>query len=143
MLNHLSRRVTGVSGEALRRLGPQEQSARSTGQLAVERLGRAPGTDGATAAALRSGTNANDDFPQQVLELLGFAVEVLSDATGAIDLTNEAGSVSTRQVHETLMPLLHSDLAADTDTWSLALQTGNPLNRGDLVTSAAQGRDAH
>ena len=35
-------------------------------------LGRAPGTDGATAAALRRGAYANDGFPQQVLELLGF-----------------------------------------------------------------------
>jgi len=35
-------------------------------------LGRAPGTDGATAAALRRGANANDGFPQQVLELIGF-----------------------------------------------------------------------
>lgn len=35
-------------------------------------LGRAPGTDGATAAALRRHQSANDHFPQQVLELLGF-----------------------------------------------------------------------
>lgn len=35
-------------------------------------LGRAPGTDGSTAAALRRGANANDGFPQQVFELLGF-----------------------------------------------------------------------
>lgn len=35
-------------------------------------LGRAPGTDGATAVALRRGADANDGFPQQVLELLGF-----------------------------------------------------------------------
>ncbi|MET3937129.1 LLM class flavin-dependent oxidoreductase [Arthrobacter sp. OAP107] len=35
-------------------------------------LGRAPGTDAATAAALRQGADANDGFPQQVLELLGF-----------------------------------------------------------------------
>lgn len=35
-------------------------------------LGRAPGTDGATAAALRRGVDANEGFPQQVLELLGF-----------------------------------------------------------------------
>lgn len=35
-------------------------------------LGRAPGTDSATAAALRHSANANDGFPQQVLELLGF-----------------------------------------------------------------------
>src|SRR5690625_4170688 len=35
-------------------------------------LGRAPGTDPATAAALRRHHDANDGFPQQVLELLGF-----------------------------------------------------------------------
>lgn len=35
-------------------------------------LGRAPGTDGATAAALRRHHAANDEFPEQVAELLGF-----------------------------------------------------------------------
>ncbi|MCZ4590403.1 LLM class flavin-dependent oxidoreductase [Rhodococcus opacus] len=35
-------------------------------------LGRAPGTDGATAAALRRGEDANDHFPQHVVELMGF-----------------------------------------------------------------------
>jgi luciferase family oxidoreductase group 1 len=38
-------------------------------------LGRAPGTDGATAAALRrsrGGTGAGDDFPAEVAELIGF-----------------------------------------------------------------------
>ncbi|WP_238697123.1 LLM class flavin-dependent oxidoreductase [Streptomyces sp. E2N166] len=35
-------------------------------------LGRAPGTDQATAAALRRGRSDNDDFPQQVNELLRF-----------------------------------------------------------------------
>lgn len=35
-------------------------------------LGRAPGTDGATAAALRRRHTANDEFPEQVAELLGF-----------------------------------------------------------------------
>ena len=38
-------------------------------------LGRAPGTDAATAAALRRGANANDGFPQQVLELLDFLAD--------------------------------------------------------------------
>jgi luciferase family oxidoreductase group 1 len=38
-------------------------------------LGRAPGTDGATAAALRRGAGANDAFPQQVSELLGFLTD--------------------------------------------------------------------
>lgn len=35
-------------------------------------LGRAPGTDGATATALRRHHAANDDFPEQIGELLGF-----------------------------------------------------------------------
>ncbi|TFC57489.1 MULTISPECIES: LLM class flavin-dependent oxidoreductase [unclassified Cryobacterium] len=35
-------------------------------------LGRAPGTDGATAAALRRHHTANDEFPEQIDELLGF-----------------------------------------------------------------------
>lgn len=38
-------------------------------------LGRAPGTDGATAAALRRGAGANEAFPQQVAELLGFLAD--------------------------------------------------------------------
>ncbi|OLL16086.1 MULTISPECIES: LLM class flavin-dependent oxidoreductase [unclassified Rhodococcus (in: high G+C Gram-positive bacteria)] len=35
-------------------------------------VGRAPGTDAPTAAALRRHHEGNDDFPHQVLELLGF-----------------------------------------------------------------------
>lgn len=75
-------------------------------------------------------------------EPLGFTVEVLSDATGAIDLANEAGSAPARQIHETLMALLHSNWAAvaDTRTWTTALNAGKPLDKSDLVTSAAQGR---
>lgn len=75
-------------------------------------------------------------------EPLGFTVEVLSDATGAIDLANDAGTAPARQVHETVMALLHSNWAAvtDTETWTAALHTGAPLTKSDLVTSAAQGR---
>jgi nicotinamidase-related amidase len=73
----------------------------------------------------------------------GFAVEVLSDATGAIDLANEAGRASAQQVHETLMVLFHSNWAAvvDTNTWIAALETSEPLDKSNLVTSAAQGRN--
>ncbi|KJQ55798.1 LLM class flavin-dependent oxidoreductase [Microbacterium sp. SA39] len=38
-------------------------------------VGRAPGTDNATAAALRRGAGANDAFPQQIAELLGFLAD--------------------------------------------------------------------
>lgn len=75
-------------------------------------------------------------------EPLGFAVEVISDATGAIDLANDAGVAGARQVHETLMALLHSNWAAvaDTDAWTSAVAAGEPLSKSDLVTSAARGR---
>lgn len=75
-------------------------------------------------------------------EPLGFAVEVLSDATGAIDLANDVGRAPAQQVHETLMALLHSNWAAvaDTTAWTTALQAGDPLGKSDLVTSADRGR---
>ncbi|TDD39101.1 isochorismatase family protein [Saccharopolyspora elongata] len=78
-------------------------------------------------------------------EPLGFAVEVLSDATGAIHLANEAGKVSAQQVHETLMVLLHSNWAAvaDTGTWAVAVSGQKSLDKSDLGTSAVQGQAAH
>ncbi|MBC7304669.1 MAG: isochorismatase family protein [Nocardia sp.] len=77
-------------------------------------------------------------------EPLGFAVEVLSDATGAIDIANEAGQASAEQVHETLMALLHSNWAAvaEVDAWSAAIRAGETLAKSDLVSSATQGRKA-
>ncbi|MFC7431818.1 MULTISPECIES: isochorismatase family protein [unclassified Agrococcus] len=77
-------------------------------------------------------------------EPLGLDVEVLSDATGAIHLANEAGTVSARQLHETLMVLLHSNFAAVTTTaaWSRAASTSTPIAKSDLLTSATQGAAA-
>lgn len=76
-------------------------------------------------------------------EPLGIAVEVLSDATGAIHLANEVGSASGQQVHETLMTLLHSNFAAvaTTDAWMNAVDTPAALPKSDLGSSAVQGRE--
>lgn len=75
-------------------------------------------------------------------EPLGFAVEVLSDATGAIDIVNSAGSVSAEQVHETIMAVLNSNWAAVTTTsaWTDALGSESSLNGDNLIESAARGR---
>lgn len=75
----------------------------------------------------------------------GFTVEVLSDATGAISIANEAGSVGAQQVHETLMAVLNSNLAAvDTsDAWAEAVRAGGTLQGSDLGSSAMQGRGEH
>ncbi|NIZ90869.1 isochorismatase family protein [Kineococcus rubinsiae] len=75
-------------------------------------------------------------------EGLGFAAEVLSDATGAIELSNAAGTVSAEQLHTTLMVLLHSNFAAVATTaqWLTAVADGAALPTSDLVTSALAGR---
>lgn len=74
-------------------------------------------------------------------EALGFTTEVLRDATGAIHLANDAGSVDAETVHTTLMTLLHSNLTAvaTTDDWIGALAADRSLPRGDLVNSAVAG----
>jgi nicotinamidase-related amidase len=71
----------------------------------------------------------------------GFAAEVLSDATGAVHLANEAGSIDAKTVHTSLMALLNSNLAAvaDTATWSAAVTAGESLAAPDLGASAAAG----
>lgn len=75
-------------------------------------------------------------------EVRGIAAEILSDASGAIHLANEAGSVSAEQLHTTLMVLLNSNFAAvsDTDAWIAAARAGGELPKSDLGTSAVQGR---
>lgn len=72
---------------------------------------------------------------------LGFAAEVLSDATGAPDLANEAGSVPACQLHQTLLVLLNSNFAAvaTTKDWTAAAAARTPLTRSNLLESAAQG----
>ncbi len=74
----------------------------------------------------------------------GLSAEVLSDATGAIPLSNEAGTASARHVHETLMTLLHSNFAAVTTTeaWAARVQDGAASPRSNLLTSATEGRAA-
>lgn len=75
---------------------------------------------------------------------LGIAAEVLSDATGAIALANDAGTVSAQQVHETLMALLNSNFAAvaTTAAWTAAVAQEQPLPVSNLAVSAVQGREA-
>lgn len=77
-------------------------------------------------------------------EPFGLTVEVLSDATGAIPLSNHAGSASAAQVHETLMTLLNSNWAAvtTTDAWIEAVRAGTSLAKSNLAESARTGRSS-
>lgn len=74
-------------------------------------------------------------------EYLGFATEVLADATGAINLANDAGAADAETVHTTLMTLLNSNWAAvaSTEDWVRALEARQPLPKGDLGSSAVDG----
>ncbi|KRE91384.1 isochorismatase family protein [Arthrobacter sp. Soil764] len=74
-------------------------------------------------------------------EFLGFSTEVLADATGAINLANDAGSADAKTVHTTLLALLNSNWAAvaDTNTWANALAAQQPLTGSDLGSSAVAG----
>ena len=87
-------------------------------------------------------TNNCDLATAAAAEPLGIAVEILSDASGAIHLANEAGTVNARQVHETLMVLLNSNWAAvsTTEDWVQAVEAGTALPKSDLGTSAVTGQ---
>jgi nicotinamidase-related amidase len=89
-------------------------------------------------------TNNCDLATAAAAEPLGFGVEMLSDASGAIHLANESGQVGAQQLHETLMVLLHSNFAAvaTTEAWVQAVEGGAELRKGDLGSSAMQGRAA-
>lgn len=74
-------------------------------------------------------------------ETHGLAAEVLSDATGAINIANAAGAVSAKTVHTTLMTLFNSNFAAvaRTDEWKAAVLQGASLTKDNLVSSATLG----
>lgn len=89
-------------------------------------------------------TNNCDLATAAAAEELGLAAEVLSDATGAIHLANEAGAVSADQLHKTLLVLLQSNFAAvaTTEAWTAAVHAGEALPKSNLGSSATQGRAA-
>ena len=74
-------------------------------------------------------------------ETHGLAAEVLSDATGAINIANDAGFADAKTVHTTLMALLDSNFAAvgTTDDWTRALGEGTALPKDNLPGSALRG----
>ncbi|WP_458115873.1 isochorismatase family protein [Arthrobacter sp. D2-10] len=76
-------------------------------------------------------------------EAIGFTTEVLSDATGAINLANDAGFVDAKTVHTTLLTLLNSNWAqvGTTDAWISAVNAQEALQGSDLGSSAVAGAE--
>src|SRR5699024_2159249 len=106
-------------------------------------LGRAPGTDGATAAALRRGAGANEAFPQQVAELLGFLADDFPAGHPYTEVhavpgpwQNEQNRVPASQTHPQVWILGSSPYSAQ-----LAAQLGRPyafaLQFGDADITTA------
>ena len=75
-------------------------------------------------------------------EGLGFAAEILSDASGTTHLTNDAGHVPAPDLHATLMTLLNANFAAvgTVAQWTSAVGSGTALPKDNLVASALAGR---
>ncbi|MBD8207852.1 MULTISPECIES: isochorismatase family protein [unclassified Microbacterium] len=74
-------------------------------------------------------------------ETHGLAAEVLSDATGAINIANDAGIADAKTVHTTLLALLNSNFAAvaTTGAWVDAVNGGVALPKSNLAESAVMG----
>lgn len=67
----------------------------------------------------------------------GLAVEVLSDATGALPYKNGAGAVTAEEIHRAFLVVFHSNFAAvlTTDQWIAALGSGQLPERGNVLAS--------
>jgi nicotinamidase-related amidase len=64
-----------------------------------------------------------DTTARQALHL-GFYVEFLSDATGTLDITNEAGSITAEQLHHAILitQQMRFSQVMPTEAWSSAIQ---------------------
>lgn len=72
----------------------------------------------------------------------GLAVEVLSDATGAVPYANRAGRATAEEIHRIYSVVFQSRFAAvlDTSDWIRAVRDGRPAERGSIYASNRQAR---
>ncbi|RKR65612.1 nicotinamidase-related amidase [Acidovorax sp. 94] len=72
----------------------------------------------------------------------GLAVEFLHDASGALPYANAAGSASAEEIHRVFSVVFHSNFAAvvSTSEWLAALQTGQILDKDNVVMSNLRAR---
>lgn len=73
----------------------------------------------------------------------GYAVELLSDATGTLPLANAAGSATAEEIHRVITVMLHSEFAAvaTTEAWIAMLDEGGELPRDDVYSSSLAARE--
>ncbi|GAA3240766.1 isochorismatase family protein [Actinocorallia longicatena] len=72
----------------------------------------------------------------------GLAVEILSDASGTLAMSNRAGWASAERLHESTLISLHARFSAVATTaeWIAAVRSGEPLPQPDLIASTELGR---
>lgn len=72
----------------------------------------------------------------------GLLVEFLSDATGTLTLSNDAGAVSAQELHEAVLVTLQSRFAAvaSTDEWIASIADDSDLPRSNIYASTEAGR---
>ncbi|MFM0194141.1 cysteine hydrolase family protein [Paraburkholderia strydomiana] len=72
----------------------------------------------------------------------GLAVEFLHDATGSVPYENSAGFASAEEIHRVFSVVLQSRFAAvaSTDEWLAAVNSGVPLERGNIYASNQKAR---
>ena len=72
----------------------------------------------------------------------GYRVEFLSDATGTLAMSNEAGAIGARELHEAVAIVLQSRFAAvvTTEQWCEAVASGVSLTGSNVFASTAVAR---
>lgn len=72
----------------------------------------------------------------------GFGVEFLSDATGTLAIANQAGSITAKELHESVLVVLQSRFAAvaTTASWIESVTHGTELERSGILSSALAAR---
>jgi nicotinamidase-related amidase len=73
---------------------------------------------------------------------MGFTVEFLSDATGALPYSNSAGVASAEEIHRVVTVVMHTGFAAvaTTDAWIDAINTGKSLPVDNVLNSNRNAR---
>ncbi|MEU6994005.1 cysteine hydrolase family protein [Streptomyces sp. NPDC046465] len=72
----------------------------------------------------------------------GYSVEMLSDATGTIALSNRAGTMSAAEVHHAILVVMQSFFAvvSTTEEWVSAVRTKSSLGRPDFAAATDAGQ---
>ncbi|MFJ8820789.1 cysteine hydrolase family protein [Streptomyces sp. NPDC102467] len=72
----------------------------------------------------------------------GYRVEMLSDATGTVALSNRAGTLTAAEIHRAVLVVMQTFFAyvATTTEWIGALRTKTPLGRPDFAAATDAGQ---